>query len=1450
MAKLKDDKISMTLDLQAQEAEATIHRLTKATEELRKQNTEYRKEISRKAAAEGISAEETKRLNDLISANNKEIEANKKAIEEQRAKIDYSRMSAADLGRELKNLKRQLANTSKATNPQRYRDLEDKISKVEKAYASATRSTRGFITSMLSLDKIATTIKGFFMGLGMVIMSQVVGAFKKLNETIIDFERANSRLAAVLGTSIEGVEKLTEQAKYLGRTTTATASQVTGLQTELAKLGFSQEVIEKLTPAALKFAKAVDTDLSSAAAFAGAAMRIFNKDAGEAESLMATFAVATTKSALDFHKLEQSLASVGPVANSFGFSVEETTALLGVLSNAGFDASSAATATRNILLNLCDANGELAQALGGPVKNLDDLVAGLNKLNSEGVDLAKVLELTDKRSVAAFSSFLKGSDSLLELRDAITGATSDFNAMSSTMADNAAAAQAGFSSAIEGLILKFYDWREGLKSLYEIGTVAVTWIGDFIDALQPAVDVVKALLMPVGAAAVALGKFVGWLEDVITKSTVGRRILNAVVVALISLKVASLASTSAMKKLWASVVLNTKATGTYLKSLLLKAKALYADAQSTGRAVIAQRALNLAMKSNPIILLIGLIATLVTAFMDYGDAAGDAAEATDAWTESNKEASRQYGEQKGKIEALIMVANNETLSLNRRKKAIQELNRIIPGYNAKIDETTGKYTASKAALDAYLESLDKELRYKANESKMQELAAAAEAARDAYDEMAISAAQGPKRVKRWYGTVYVNQAAKDAKKLKEAWDQAEADYAGFKSRMEKAMESGVITPPATGETAVEDELKNTNAAAAETVTRLKEINAELKNLRKMDPQSDEELDRIRRRIEALQEEKRLLMGKQSRKRTPGTYGADSLAEATASVDDAHQRRLLKINKSDDTAIDKTIAKNRELIQYCAELDQALENLRANTDKTHTATLDKITTEQNKIAQQAVNAQREINSALAQKDAEAHDQRLAEIEVFNQHQNDLMKAAVAAEQVTQEAADIYRLENDRKSHRDRLVELQDYYNKVAAADYLGAEERQKLLKKVGAEIRKAQSSILTDSATFAEKIRELSTNSESIEGVRAAIDLQIQSLEQTYEAVINMAREQGLDITRLEEEKQRRIAALNYRYLEEQYKTQETVGLTWTNEYDRELAKLQNMHRQGLISERDFQKARLNLQKGNVQKYYEYYSQMAASMVSAIQEAEIAKSEAKYDVLIQQAKNAGDDTAALEQEKENKKLAIQKKYADLDFAVKISQIIANTAVAIMQAFAQLGPIGGAIAAAMLTATGAVQLATAKAERDKVKNLQPGNVAGSATQQPATATRALTGYSEGGYTGAGGRYEVAGVVHRGEYVVPKPIMGDPRVIDAVGMIEAIRQNKRLASGGVPSYAQGYAEGGFTGAPEVDRTASLEIAAAVKELRKAAEALRNVRAYVVYRDLEKAGQTLDAARAPFTR
>lgn len=1449
----KNDKISTELEVRTQRAEAEIHRCSKAIDEFRKQNVAYRKELAALATAEGDTREKAAQLKAAIDENNRSIDAHKRAIEKARESIDISRMSAADLKKELKRLSTQLAHTSKNAHPEEYHKLEKQIERTKTALAEATKSTLGFFESLRNLDKFKAVIMGFFTALGMRILNDVVNSFRQAITVIQDFERANSKLASVLGTSAQGISALTEQAKFLGRTTTATASEVTGLQTELAKLGFSQDVIEKLTPATLRFARAVDTDLSSAAAFAGAAMRMFNKDADQAEDVMASFAVATTSSALDFHKLEASLATVGPVANAFGFTVEETTALLGALSNAGFDASSAATATRNILLNLADSSGDLAQALGGPVKNLDDMVTGLNKLNAEGVDLAKALELTDKRSVAAFATFLNGSNSILALRDSITDCTGDFREMYETMTDNAAGSWAGLQSALEGLILKFFDFKDVLRTLYDWGTSVVTWLGEIVDAFSAFGTVVGWVAKAVGVLVVGVGTVVGWLSRLFTQTSVGRAVLNGLVTAFISLKAVMLLTSKATRGYVSDLGYLCKSIWGSITALAAKAKALILDAASNVKAAIATRTFNAALMANPIMLVVGLIATIVSVIIGYNSVASEAADKTNAWAEANREAAKQYGEQKGKIEALVMVAENENISLERRKKAVAELNRIIPGYNAQIDTTTGKYKASKKALDEYLASMEKEMRYKANEAKLQELVTKAEEARDAYDQAEIAAAsERRKKIDRNRLTADDRrEKSKLAKKRRKEYADAEQELSDFKARMTKAIEEGVIVPPAATESvdAVTDSLSNTNKTSAETVSRLKEINAELKRLRKIDPQSDEELDRIQKRIKLLKEEKKELEGKNKAKHTPGTYREDSLDEVTAPVDDAHQRRLLEINKADMTAAERTIAKNRELLRYNGELFAALEKLREATASTHTKTLDKITEEENKLAQSSVKARQEIDKALASQDSESHKQRQQANEAFYKHQTDLLRAQVMAEPQLKEAANVYQLDLDRQYHADQLRELKEYYDRVSAADHYSTEEKNNRLQSISKEMKAVQSQILTDAGKLSEVIREASTDTTSIEGVKAGFDRQREAMTAYYESLKSMEGISAEDTVALEEEKHRRIAALNFQYQEQMWQLQELTGLSWADEYNRELAQLDNYHTQGLIKERDYQKKKLRLGVDNAKKYFDYYSQLSGSMFSAIQDAEIAQSDAKYDVLIQQAKNNGEDTAALEEEKENKKLEIQKRYADVNFAIKVSQIVADTAVAVMKAFADLGPIAGAVAAALVTATGAAQVISAKAERDKIKNLQPSRTAKSSTSTtaPATAERVLSGYSDGGYTGEGDRYEVAGVVHRGEYVVPKPIMNNPRVVDAVGMIEAIRRNHIPGTGNmVPATTRSYADGGYT-APTQSTAESANLASAITELNTR---LKDLRAYVVLSDFDDARSRQDRARRPFTR
>ena len=253
--------------------------------------------------------------------------------------------------------------------------------------------------------------------------------------------------------------------------------------------------------------------------------------------------------------------------------------------------------------------------------------------------------------------------------------------------------------------------------------------------------------------------------------------------------------------------------------------------------------------------------------------------------------------------------------------------------------------------------------------------------------------------------------------------------------------------------------------------------------------------------------------------------------------------------------------------------------------------------------------------------------------------------------------------------------------------------------------------------------------------------------------------------------------------------------------EQELAMLDSLHEMKLISEEEYLARRAAL----TQKYNEDSGQteleswtsrlqvannmlsLMSGAVDAAREAEYASLDAWKEKELAAAGDNADKREQIENEYEAKKLEVQKKYANVDMGIQIAKTIASGALAVMQAWAQLGPIAGSVMAAVVAATTAAQVATIVAQRNAIMNATPGSSSSAGTAQ----VRTVNGFSEGGYTGDGGRLEVAGVVHRGEYVVPQPELRDPSVAAMVASIES-RRRRRTSSHALP----GFAEGGYTG------------------------------------------------------
>lgn len=262
-------------------------------------------------------------------------------------------------------------------------------------------------------------------------------------------------------------------------------------------------------------------------------------------------------------------------------------------------------------------------------------------------------------------------------------------------------------------------------------------------------------------------------------------------------------------------------------------------------------------------------------------------------------------------------------------------------------------------------------------------------------------------------------------------------------------------------------------------------------------------------------------------------------------------------------------------------------------------------------------------------------------------------------------------------------------------------------------------------------------------------------------------------------------------------------------YTTELDDLNQMHQLKLISEEEFlaRKKEMNAQYYSDIMTLETESAMnsvnlasqflgeLSNMTSSIKEAELASLDAQMQKELAMAGDNAEEREAIEANYEAKKLDIQKKYADVEMGINIAQALAAGAIAVMQCLAQLGPIAGGIMAGIVAATTAAQVAVIIAQRNAVKNAAPGSSGGGGQSGGGD----VAGFSEGGYTGHGGRMEVAGVVHRGEYVVPQPELRDPAVAAMVADIESKRR-RRTSAHALP----GFAEGGYTGTP-ADTTAS---------------------------------------------
>lgn len=295
---------------------------------------------------------------------------------------------------------------------------------------------------------------------------------------------------------------------------------------------------------------------------------------------------------------------------------------------------------------------------------------------------------------------------------------------------------------------------------------------------------------------------------------------------------------------------------------------------------------------------------------------------------------------------------------------------------------------------------------------------------------------------------------------------------------------------------------------------------------------------------------------------------------------------------------------------------------------------------------------------------------------------------------------------------KLLVLDGYYQ---ASLKLAKEDAQRQ-QQVTADYEAAKAAIIADYAKKAED-----------EKTHAKQEFGLDTFKDQYEAQAKK-RKEAFDKGVIDKQQyDQAMANLDQQAEEHRLQIRQQYGLATQQElYNAELEQLK-MHLQNKeISETEYEEAVKNLKIAKAKEAFDYYANLTSGAMQALMQAEEANVDAKYDAEIEAAKNAGKDTTELEKKKANEKLKIQKKYADVNFAIQAAQIIASTAAAIAKTFSELGFPAGIPAAALMSVTGTAQLAAALAERNKVKKMTMQGAASSAS----SGARVATGLESGG------------------------------------------------------------------------------------------------------------------------
>lgn len=354
---------------------------------------------------------------------------------------------------------------------------------------------------------------------GFGVVSTAVGGFGvSAVKSGMAFDSSISAVAAISGATGDEFDALRNKALEMGAKTKFSASEAADAMTYMGMAGWKTEDMLGGIAGIMNLAAASGEDLASTSDIVTNALTAFGMKASESGHFADILASASSNANTDVHMMGESFKYAAPVMGTLGYSAEDTAVALGLMGNAGIQASMAGTSLKTAMLNMASPTKAMAGVMSQYGISLTDTNGEMYSLGEVMTQLRDKMGGLDETTKAAAASTLFGKEAATGMLAIINAAPEDFDKlttainecngaaekMSSIMEDNLQGDITKLGSAFESLQIAISDsLTPTLREFAQFGQKAMAkllegfqgnGVSGFMDALSGIVaDGVKML---------------------------------------------------------------------------------------------------------------------------------------------------------------------------------------------------------------------------------------------------------------------------------------------------------------------------------------------------------------------------------------------------------------------------------------------------------------------------------------------------------------------------------------------------------------------------------------------------------------------------------------------------------------------------------------------------------------------------------------------------------------------------------------------------------------------------------------------------------------------------------------------------------------------------------------------------------------------------------------------